>query len=134
MPDKLAHHARVGHDRSVHQMLRNEGRLRRCRKRDIVLHRTPLAVAREKLDDGAHTVAAVAMALDGTWLELRADALAHGALVHNIPNVCPKSVISILYALCGDVEQTAPCNVKFEKTKCVAAFGIAVQRAAASLS
>ena len=64
MPDKLAHHARVGHDRSVHQMLRNEGRLRRCRKRDIVLHRTPLAVAREKLDDGAHAVATVAVPLN----------------------------------------------------------------------
>ena len=81
MPDKLAHHARVGHDRSVHQMLRNEGRLRRCRKRDIVLHRTPLAVAREKLDDGAHAVATVAVPLNHGRPELGSDSIADGAVL-----------------------------------------------------
>ena len=78
---RVVHHGRIGHDCSKHQMLRNESRPRRRRKRKIVLHRAPLAVTREELDDGAHAVPTVAMPFNDSWPELGADPLADGAVL-----------------------------------------------------
>ena len=81
-PQRVVHKGRIGHDGSKHHMLRDVRRPpRRCRKRSILLHQVPLAVAPEEFDDGAHAIAAMPMTFDGGSPKLRTDTVADGAVL-----------------------------------------------------